>query len=172
VDQKALDLLEFPKIRERIASLTAFSGGRDLVLSLIPSGDLPWIEARQREVAEARELVALRPNFALGGVHDVRAIAEQAALGGLLQPHQLQDVRDTLQGARTVKGALDRVREQVPSLARRASRLPDCGTVEAEVNRCIGHRGEVLDGASPLLAQLRAQVRSAHGRLENAVVSR
>ncbi len=165
MNEKALDLLEFSKIRERVAGLTSFSGGRDLALTLMPSLDRSWIEARQREVAEGRDLLALRPNFALGGVHDVRLVAEQAAIGGLLQAHQLQDIRDTLQGARMVKGVFERLQDRVPALARRAGRLPDCGAIEAEVNRCIGPRGDVLDAATPLLAALRAQVRSAHDRL-------
>ena len=165
MNQKALDLLEFPKIRERIASLTSFSGGKELALSLAPSSDRNWIEARQREVAEARELLVLRPNFALGGVHDVRPIVEQAALGALLLATQLQDVQNTLQGARTAQQTLERVREQVPSLFRRAQTMPNCETVEQEIGRCIGPRGEVLDRATPVLARLRVEARQAHDRL-------
>ena len=143
MNHKAVELLEFGKIRERVAALTSFSGGRELVLALVPSSDIQWIEARQRETAEARTLLSLRPNFALGGVHDVRPAAGQAALGGLLQPHQLQDIKDTVQGGRIVQRALERVCDHVPALWRRAQRMPDCQAVENEINRCIGPRGEI-----------------------------
>lgn len=114
---------------------------------------------------EARLLLDLRPNLALGGIHDVRPTAEQARLGGVLAAEQLQEVRDTLAGSRNLRETIARLQDRLPLWWEKLQVLPDCGAVEQEITRCIGPRGEVLDDASPLLARLRAEVRQAHDRL-------
>ena len=128
-----------------------------------------------QEAAEAKLLLELRPNFALGGVHDVRPAAEQANLGGLLTPAQLLDVQDTLRGSRSFHRAIDLLKDRLPVLWERVRVLPDCRDVEDDVGGCIGPRGEVLDGASPTLAHLRREVRRAHehltGRLNDLLYS-
>ncbi|HLE80886.1 MAG TPA: hypothetical protein VJA25_06310, partial [Dehalococcoidia bacterium] len=91
LDPKSLELLEFPKILERLAAATSFSGGRALALALTPSADYAWVVRAHAEWLEARLLLDLRPNLALGGVHDVRPTAEQARLGGVLAAEQLQE---------------------------------------------------------------------------------
>jgi DNA mismatch repair protein MutS2 len=55
--------------------------------------------------------------------------------------------------------------DELPTLARMAARLGEHAAVVEAVDRSIGDGGEVLDGASPTLRQLRIQVRGAYGRL-------
>ncbi|MBI2887814.1 MAG: endonuclease MutS2 [Chloroflexi bacterium] len=167
LDEKSLELLEFPKIRERIAALASFSGGRELALALLPSSDHASVARSHQEWLEARRLLELRASFGLGGVHDVRPAAEQARLGGVLTTEQLQDVRDTLQGARTLQDTVARLKDQLPVLWEAIGSLPDCRALQQEIDRCVGPRGEVLDGSSPLLARLRTEARSAHDRLQD-----
>ena len=166
MNQKALGLLEFPKIRERVAAQTAFSGGHDLALQLQPSADYDAVVRRHAEVSETRLLLQLRPNFALGGVHDVRSLAEEAKRGAVLLASQLMDVKDTVQGAHRFQRTIEGLYDRLPLLWSRAKVLPDCERVSEEIARCIGPRGEVLDSASPLLASLRRQVRQSYDRLQ------
>ena len=165
MNAKALHLLEFPKIRERLASCTSFSAGRALALALEPSSDYQTVVAGQEACAAAVLLLELRPNFALGGVHDVRPAANQAALGGVLTPDQLLGVRDTAAGGRTARRTVEQARERLAALWRSLQLLPDCRDLELEIDRCFGPRGEVLDAASPALAHLRQRVRHAHDLL-------
>ncbi len=175
LNTKALELLEFTKVRERVAGHTSFSAGRELVASLAPAADYETAVRGQQETAEARALLELRPNFALGGVHDVRPLAVQAALGGLLIPAQLQEIRDTLAGGRSARRVVELAAEQLPTLWEALETIPDCRDVERGVEECIGPRGEVVDDASPTLARLRRDVRRTHdtltGRLQDLLSS-
>src|SRR5690242_19646278 len=60
VDSHALRVLEFDKIRSRLAGLTSFGAGRDLALALEPTPDFQEALVRQRRLAEAIHLRALR----------------------------------------------------------------------------------------------------------------
>ena len=94
MDQKTLNTLEFEKVLARLARHTSFSAGRELALSLRPSEDYDEVVRNQRLTAEARRLREMQPRAGLGGVHEVRQLANKANLGGVLGPSELLDVRE------------------------------------------------------------------------------
>src|SRR5512134_2927431 len=104
MDDKALRTLEFDKVLARLATLTAFAPSRELALALRPSADHGEAVRRQRETAEARRLLRNRPNLSIGGARDVRDSVERAALGGVLEPGELLDIRNTLGAVRSLRG--------------------------------------------------------------------
>src|SRR5215207_6764824 len=96
----AIDILEFDAIRQQLARHTSFSASRDLAQQLEPTSALDEARRRQSATSEALKLPGLRPGLHLGGVHDVRALAERARIGGMLAPDELLDVASTVRGAR------------------------------------------------------------------------
>src|SRR4030042_1886907 len=115
MDEKTLTTLEFDKILTRLAKHTSFSAGRDLALALRPSTDYHDVLRRQRLTAEARHLHEIKPRAGLGGVHDVRALADKANLGGILEPSELLDVATTLEAGRDLKATLSRLSGPAPT---------------------------------------------------------
>jgi DNA mismatch repair protein MutS2 len=107
----------------------------------------------------------MKPNLGLGAVRDVSTLAHQASLDHTLEPGELLEVQATLAQAHTVRETIDRLRVYVPHLAEIADRVDDFRQVTAEIGRCINQRGDVVDAASPVLAQLRRESRVAHDRL-------
>jgi DNA mismatch repair protein MutS2 len=165
MDAHALRTLEFDKIRERLARCTSFTAGRELALALEPSSDRAEVVRRQRETAEARRLLRLKPRTGLAGAHDVRNAAEKAARGGLLEPQALLDIASTLECARDLRTTITRLAEQLQVLADTASAIEPLPRLIDEINRSINPRGEVTDAASPALGALRREVRALHDRL-------
>jgi DNA mismatch repair protein MutS2 len=103
--------------------------------------------------------------MSLGGVHDVRPLAQNARRGGILQPTDLLDIHSTLRAGRRVRRTLTRLQNQVPLLTDIAARIEPCESLMDEIGRCIGDQGEVMDHASPKLARIRREMRTAHERL-------
>lgn len=165
LNQKSLQLLEFPKVRERIASQASFSAGKELALRLEPFADHAGAVRAQAQTAELLKLVEAGSNIGLGGAHDVRPYADSAQLGGLLTAPQLLDIRDTIESARSLHRSIERSASVTPRLWRQMAKLPDTLQLEREIGRCIGARAEVLDAASPTLARIRSHVKSTHERL-------
>jgi DNA mismatch repair protein MutS2 len=165
MDSKYLQILELPKILERLAEHTSFSAGRELALSLRPSPDFDEVARRQGETKEARELLDDKADLTLGGARDVRPLVYRAEHGAVLMPGELLDVHGTLVSGRTLRRTITRLRDKFPLLANAAGRIEECPNVVAEIARCINDRAEVVDGASQNLARIRRELREAYQRL-------
>ena len=165
MDSRTLRVLEFDKIRERMARHASFSLGRERVLALLPTDDIREAQGWQAETREARTLLEEKSDVHLGGVHDSRGLVEQAVRGATLLPMDLLDIRSTLVRARTLHRLLTRLGDQFPHIADVAARIATPGDLIEEIARCIDERGEVLDSASDALARIRRTLREAHGAL-------
>ena len=99
MDPNALEVLEFPAIRERVARAAATELGEALASSLEPSAEPAEVQRRQALTAEAIALLDESLEPPLERIHDVREQAAHAALGGALAPQALRRVSDTVAGA-------------------------------------------------------------------------
>ena len=165
MDEKTLQTLEFPKILERLANHTAFSASADLARKLHPSSQLDEALSRQARTSEARKLLSVNDTVSIGGAHDVRPKADLAMRGGVLDAQDLLDVKSTLISARDLARTFERQQIEYPQLAQIAVDLvPPPGVVDV-ISRTISDRGDVMDSASPKLAQVRRDEKIAHDRL-------
>ena len=96
MDARTLRVLEFDKIRDRLAGHTSFSLGRERALALTPTDDIRQALVWQAETREARRLLDEKSDVHLGGVHDLRPFVEQASIGSTLTPQDLLTIRCTL----------------------------------------------------------------------------
>ncbi len=164
MDSKALHVLEYEKILTRLAGFCDFSASAELAGGLQPTADIEQARRRLAETTEARFLL-ITHDLTIGGSHDIRPSADLAARGGVLDPQALLDVKSTLMACRDLKKSLEHAADQAPHLARIAMGLPDSFGIIDAVTRVLSERGEVLDSASPKLASIRREVRSARDRL-------
>lgn len=191
MDIKTLNVLEYPKIRERLSDFCDFSASKDLARALKPTTNISEAARLLAETTEARFLLSTR-DLTIGGSHDIRPSADLAARGGVLEPQTLLDVKSTLVACRELKKSLlgkndnraetairpDRRKKThegieaqpeqqhpFPHLARIAYGLPDTfGLVDA-ISRVVSERGDVLDSASPKLGSIRREKKISHDRL-------
>src|SRR6202140_4007087 len=162
----AVETLEFDAVREQLARHASFSAGRELALGLIPTGKVDEARRRLAATGEALQLPGLRPGLHLGGVHDVRPLAERARVGGVLGPDELLDVASTVRAARAWRRGLATLRDETPTLLELAEvYLSDHSGLAEDIQDAIGEGGDVLDSASPALGRLRTELRGAHDRL-------
>ncbi len=164
---KSLTTLEYDKIIGRLAGLCETAAARSLALDLTPSSDYREVLHRQRLTAEARRLLEMKPGLSLAPARDIRDLVRQAALGHILAAAELLDVQATLTLARSVHDTINRLRVHLPFLAEIADAIADLAEVTAAIARCLNPRAEVIDSASPVLAQIRHDSRQAHDRLSH-----
>ena len=87
--RRALEVLEFDKVRTQLARATSFPPSRELAEAIEPSY-LPAEVARlQEETRESLRLLDLRPSLSFDGTADIRAMAHAGALGGQLSGPEL-----------------------------------------------------------------------------------
>jgi len=164
MDAKSLQVLEYPKIRERLRSFCDFSASMESALALEPTDSYDLALARLAETTEARKLFSIQ-DVGIGGAHDIRPAVDLAARGGVLDPQQMLDVKSTLISCRELKKTFEKKTDEYPRLSQIAEGLPETHGIVDAITRILSDRGEVLDSASPKLATLRREIKIAHDRL-------
>ncbi len=163
--QKSLHLLEFDKLRARLADQTVFGGGREQALALVPAWSADEVAAAQSLTRQARDFLERRTGLLLDGAHDMRLEVESAARGKMLLPRELLELRDTLAAARRVKRPILRDAPRWPDLAVLAERLDPCSAVHDAIHEALDDEGEVQDSASAELRRVRRKKRVVHDRI-------
>lgn len=164
MDSKTLNVLEYPKILGKLAGFCDFSASMDLARSLQPTDSYELAISRLSETTEARKILSLQ-GMGIGAAHDIRPQADLAARGGVIDPNALLDVKSTLISCRDLKKNFDKKEAEYPRLTLIVEGLPETyGLVDA-ITRILSERGEVLDSASPKLADIRRNLRVAQDRL-------
>ena len=165
MDTHALRVLEFDAIRKQLAEQTACSLGRERAEAMTPSDWLPQAQARLDETTECRTLINAKGNLPLGGVSDIRPLLKSAEIGATLEPHGLLDIFGVAAASRSLKLFLQKLVQDYPIMADRASGLGQFPSLESEINASIGINGQVLDSASPELARIRSQRKVSSARM-------
>ena len=136
MDSKTLHVLEYDKILERLARLCDFSTSADLARALQPSNNFDEVTRLLAETTEARLLLSTS-DLSIGGSHDIRAYADLAARGGVLDPLQLLEVKSTLIACRDLKKSLAHAAEKAPRLAQVAVGLPEAFGIIDAISACF-----------------------------------
>ena len=166
MNEKAIQVLELPKILERLAGHCTFSAGMELARELRPSVDFQEAEVWQKETAEARLMFANQFNASLGGARDVRAPAMSATRGIMIEASVLMDIRNTLRRALTLKRTLGRMKGQYPLLSDIANEAEECAALQEAIARVLDENANIKDSASPQLATIRRDLKVAFDRLQ------
>lgn len=166
LDDRTIDVLEFPAVIDRLARLTAFSGGREAALALRPVVDRDEVVRRQRVTSEAVYLGHLGIEISLGGARDIRSLAERAERGQVLMPAELLDTADASMAAMTVQRSLVRLQDEAPLLANIAGGIGDLEPVRSLINDAIDDGGTVRNDASPELRQIRLEMGKSRDQLQ------
>ncbi|MDP1715165.1 MAG: endonuclease MutS2 [Anaerolineales bacterium] len=164
MDGKTLNVLEYPKILERLAGFCDFSASMDLARALEPTSSYDLAATRIAETTEARKLLSMQ-STGVGAAHDIRPQADLAARGGVLDPHALLDVKSTLISCRDLKKAFEKKTDEYPRLTQIVLGLPETHGLVDAITRILSDRGEILDSASPKLGEFRRNLRVAQDRL-------
>ena len=96
MDDKSLEMLEFPRIREILSGYTTSAISRELALNLKPGTDYEQVSLLLQRTAEARQLLALDKGFAAGEIPDIRETLKMASLQSVLDPQSLLEIQQAL----------------------------------------------------------------------------
>jgi DNA mismatch repair protein MutS2 len=165
MNPRTLRVLEYNKILDRLASHCSFSGGAERARALLPSDDLQTVQNWLAQTSEAFRLLEQKTDVHFGGVRDIRPHLERAERGAMLLAPDLLEIKNTLLRARALHTLFTRLEDAYPHLAEVAMNIEPCPHVIADISRCVNDRGEVVDAASPELARIRQELRSAQDRL-------
>jgi len=169
VNRHALDVLEFPRVLDEMASLTASELGAEHVRALHPRVDVEWIEREHARIAAVRAIREDEPPWFGPRVPNIRAaLRKLSVVGASWSAVELFGAWIVLRESRLVRDVL---RDEKRSAAARAvlAALRDAMYVderlEATLSRSVAEDGTVKDEASPTLRRLRRDLRASEGEI-------
>jgi DNA mismatch repair protein MutS2 len=163
-----LTTLEFDRVRENLQRHCQLSLTVERAGELGPSSDASTVRYLLDVTSEAYLLIEEFPAFGVRGARDIRRHVQRAKLGGMLQPADLLEVLETIVAARTTRRTFLRIEdaaERFPWIDEFVGFIIELPGVEADLQRSISDRGDVLDSASDKLRTIRQELRTAHARL-------
>ncbi|MBI5446152.1 MAG: endonuclease MutS2 [Deltaproteobacteria bacterium] len=168
MSERTLRVLGFHRILELLAEGAESPQGTDVCLSLRPA---PGLSAAQRLLDEVGELLRLEPTLGLprlAGLHRVEPVLDTARVAGAcLDAEAFLAVRETI-------AACQRLLEYLEDASSESQGSPVGGYAEEmaphldlidRFERTFGPGGEILDGASPTLSAIRAEIKRVRDKV-------
>lgn len=159
--------MEYHKIIDMLVKYAQTSLGKAAAERLSPVSDLEEVKRLLQATDEAFKVDRLKGAPSFGGIVDMMPAVKRARIGGTLNPHELLGIATTLEGSRRVKRYIANIHEDEPVelLFTLSDMLSEQKTLEDQIKRCIDESAEVLDSASPELAQIRRELRGGEVRI-------
>ena len=123
MNERALRVLEFTKIREMLASYALSEAGKEKCLSLVPISDFKEVNKALDETEEAVVALTYLGGSPLTAFEDISQYLTLAEKGSVLSQRALLQVAETLRASRNVRSQLVTDRENTPILTAMASLL-------------------------------------------------
>ncbi|PLX92272.1 MAG: endonuclease MutS2 [Desulfuromonas sp.] len=164
--ESTLELLEYPELRRQIVGCTVSLPGRLLAETLAPLDEIQQVEEALTEVDEAVLVLDSEGAPPLGDNRDLLPLVERIqAEGSFLGGEQLLDIAASITVAGKCRDWFGQrcTAEQLTARALRLDALPELGR---RLRDSIGRLGELLDTASPELADLRRELRQTRNRVK------
>ena len=142
MNEKALRVLEYPKIIQKLTDYAGSQPGKELCRNLTPSSDLTQIRRMQRETSDAVSRLLRKGNVSFSGLADIRMSLRRLEVGSSLNVEELLRVARLLETtsrvkawSRSAQASLEEQNED--SLEEMFTSLQPLTALSHEINRCI-----------------------------------
>lgn len=165
IDRSTLKDLEFDKVLQEISSRSRSSVGKDAVLDIVPFEKREDIDQRRKEIEELRLLSDQDEALSISRFEDISSALVRVRPGGaILEAVDFIDIASLLSVIKEVASQIS-VRPDLTELARISSCLTGFPDLLKLLDRTFDREGNVVDGASAKLSQLRKSLRGLTARV-------
>ena len=173
MNEKALRILEYNKIIERLTECASSAMGKDLCKKLLPSTDLGEICQGQMETTDALSRIYAKGSISFGGLRDIRGSLLRLKVGSSLSALELMHVASLLETALKAKsyGRRENDDENSDSLDGFFNAIEPLSPICREIRRCILSEEEISDDASPGLKHVRRSIKQTNDRIHSQLSS-
>ena len=171
MNSKTLHTLEFDKIIALLEERAVSGPGKALCHALAPMTDLREIERAQAETEAALSRIRMKGELRLAGLRDVSPSVKRLDVGGTLSTAELYAISSLLDLSERARnyGAHEEEAENPDALESAFTALSLLPRENRELKRCILSEELVSDHASPELARIRRQMKTADERMHSAL---
>ncbi|MCI8406072.1 MAG: DNA mismatch repair protein MutS [Oscillospiraceae bacterium] len=162
----AIEILEFNRIRERLAELSMSAQAKEWALSLAPFLNERECRQRQAETTGARRILDALGSPPLPSMRELERAAAGLERDAMLLPEELEGIAQFLAACKRMKSYLKRAEFLGEALSDCGLALDELPELREEIQRCV--RGDRLDdGASPALRSIRRKLESLQEEIKS-----
>lgn len=167
MNKKALHVLEYDKIIEKLSEYAGSEPGRKLCVELQPSSNIKEIRKNQQKTQDAIARIFKKGSISFGDNRDFTGVLKALKIGSALDMQNLLRVAAFLENVNRVKsyGRSQREDEAQDSLSESFNLLEPLTFVSTEIRRCIVSEDEVSSDASPALKHIRRGIMLTNDRI-------
>lgn len=166
LNEHALAAIEFPRALDAVARHASSPLGAEAVRALRPARDRALVEHELTRVDQMVGWLLERESWAPPLIPDLRGPLRALAIpGSVWAGPELAAAGVLLRSAREARRAFLPANERRPLLADLAERCLKEDALERRLRESVDEHGELMDGASPLLKRLRADLRERRQEL-------
>lgn len=173
LNEKALRVLEYYKIKDIIKNFTQTSAGKDIIEDLKPYDNIYEVKEHLEETKEALMLLAKKGSPPFEGLYDVREGISRAEKGSSLMPGQLLKIANLLRCARRFKEYVNRREEEEAFrvIEDICEGLVPLKKLEDDILLAIVSEDEISDKASTTLYNIRRSLKDKNASIKDKVNS-
>lgn len=176
MNEKALRILEYNKITEKLTDCATSPMGRELCRKLLPSTDLGEICQGQMETSDALSRIYAKGSLSFSGLRNIRDSLLRLKVGSSLSITELMHIASLLETALRAKSYGRRETDDMStdSLDGFFNAIEPLSPVYREIRRCILSEEEIADDASAGLKHVRRSIKLTNERIHsqlNAMVN-
>ncbi len=169
IEDKVLLKLGFDQIRILLKDYCVLQQAKEIAEALAPFTDRVQITGALNETNEGKEFLHGNPLFPVWGAKEIRSYLARCQRGGVLNPLELLELRDTLRTGRRVRQTLLESKGEFPRLRAIMYTLEPQKLIEDEITHCINEDGAINDKATPELAEYRKARNRLHQRIRDTL---
>lgn len=172
MNDKALRVLEYNKIIDKLSEMALSPMGVEIAQNLVPSSNAAEVKLMQEETNEAVSIILRKGSVPMEGLNDIRGALKKADIGSILDPRDLLRIDDHLRCARRMKGFMgDDSKENYPIIEDFITGLTPLKVLEDEITNCIVSEEEISDRASTTLYNIRRQIKDKNSSIRDRLNS-
>ncbi|WP_373899034.1 endonuclease MutS2 [Haloimpatiens sp. FM7315] len=173
MNEKALRVLEYVKIKEIIKKYTCGGSAKDLIEKLTPYDNVYEVKEHLEETKEAYALLIRKGNPPFEGVYDIREAISLASKGASLMPLQLLRIAQVLRSSRRFKDYIFHKEDEegyrvIEDICMGIVPLKD---IEDKIFEAIIGEEEISDRASKKLYSIRKSLKEKTASVKDKVGS-
>jgi DNA mismatch repair protein MutS2 len=158
-DERALELLEFPRLRRALAGYATCARAKEKARNLVPAPTLAKARERLGVLSEAKRLIDRHGEWPTPPGQDTAPLVERACQGRRLAGEELLVIAALLAAVRRSLAYWRAAADHIGAMASMLDDLVDVPQLVGELSRALDDEGNVCDGASAELGGLRRRIR-------------
>lgn len=178
MNEKALRVLEYHKIIERLVGLAGSMLGREKCHNLVPMVNLNEITRMQKETSDALARLYAKGTLSFSGIPDIRGSIKRLEIGATLGAGELLKISSVLTATLRAKNygynqksGGESEEAATDSLTEMFQLLEPLSPINNEILRCIISEEEIADDASPGLKSVRRSMKITNDKIHEQLNS-